>query len=114
MTLLELGDLKRVCCAHAQVIDTSLWGAQENRLKKTPRGCLTRTCAAHKLRNVPNPDELVTTAEAADLLNVDRSIVIRHVQRGDLVPCQKLPGRTGAYLFVRADVQALAATRGAA
>lgn len=31
-------------------------------------------------------------------------------QKGRLHPSRKLPGRTGAYLFRRADVEALAAS----
>jgi len=42
------------------------------------------------------------------------SSVIRLVKAGKLTPVQKLPGLRGAYLFNRADIEALAAERGAA
>jgi excisionase family DNA binding protein len=56
----------------------------------------------------------LTTDEAARLLYVDRSTIIKLVGRGELRPADKLPGRTGAYLFAPADVAKLAAKRGAA
>lgn len=52
-------------------------------------------------------DRLVTTAEAAEILSIDRSGVIRRVKAGDLRPAQTLPGRTGSHLFRRSDVEAL-------
>ncbi|MGO3663150.1 helix-turn-helix domain-containing protein [Microbacterium gubbeenense] len=51
----------------------------------------------------------VTTLEAATLLGVDRSSITRHVQSGRLTPLMKLTGRTGAYLFDRAEIEPLAA-----
>lgn len=51
-----------------------------------------------------------TTQEAATLLGVDRSGITRRVQAGRLAPAMKLAGRTGAYLFERADIEALAAS----
>lgn len=53
----------------------------------------------------------LTSLEAAERLNVDRTTIRRLVQRGALTPLTKLPGRTGAYLFEAADVEALAAER---
>jgi len=41
------------------------------------------------------------------------SSVIRLVKAGKLTPVQKLPGLRGAYLFNRADIEALAAERAA-
>jgi hypothetical protein len=52
-------------------------------------------------------DDLLTTAEAAVILGVDRSGVIRRVKAGDLVPARTLPGRTGSHLYHRSDVEAL-------
>jgi len=54
---------------------------------------------------------LLATREAADRLGVDRRRIVRMVQSGILKPVQKLPGETGAYLFAREDVDALAAQR---
>jgi hypothetical protein len=57
--------------------------------------------------------ELVTTAEAMPILKVTQpSSVIRLVKSGKLTPVHKLPGRTGAYVFARADIELLAAQRG--
>lgn len=45
------------------------------------------------------------------MLGLTRTGLLRLVQRGALVPVVKLPGRTGAYLFDRTDVEALVAER---
>jgi hypothetical protein len=52
-------------------------------------------------------DTEVTAAEAAEILGKDRRQVTRLVKRGTLKPSRKLPGYTGAYLFWRADVEAI-------
>ena len=57
--------------------------------------------------------QLLTTAEAAQRLHVDRSVVIKLVAQGRLVPAMKLPGRTGAHLFQPAEVDRFAAERAA-
>lgn len=51
---------------------------------------------------------LVTTVEAAAITGKSWRTVIRLVERGQLTPAQKLPGLRGAFLFNRADVDALA------
>lgn len=51
--------------------------------------------------------ELVTAAQAAEILGFTRQAVINRVKDGRLVPASKLPTATGAYLFRRADVDAL-------
>lgn len=48
------------------------------------------------------------TAEAAERLQVSVRTIHRLVARGELTPVAKLPGSTGAYLFARADITALA------
>lgn len=52
-------------------------------------------------------EDLITSAEAADILGVDRSGIIRRIKAGQLVPAKTLPGRTGSHLFERAAVVAL-------
>lgn len=52
-------------------------------------------------------EELVTAAQAAEILGFTRQAVINRVKDGRLVPASKLPTATGAYLFRRADVEAL-------
>ena len=57
--------------------------------------------------------DLIPTAEAAEALGVHVATISRMVTRGDLAPAVKVPGKRGAYLFNRADVDALAAQRSA-
>lgn len=55
-----------------------------------------------------SPDDLITTREAMDVLGyADPSSITRAVAERKLTPARKLPGRTGAYLFDRAEVQRL-------
>lgn len=53
--------------------------------------------------------ETITTAEAAQILGKSVATVNRLVALGRLTPARKLPGKTGAYLFDRAAVEALRA-----
>lgn len=56
-------------------------------------------------------DDLITTAEACEILGdaepLDRSTVSRWVQLGKLKYAKRFPGRNGAFLFHRSDVEAL-------
>ena len=64
---------------------------------------------------MPNPptDE-ITTQEALAILGLKQpSNVSRYVAAGKLTPSRRLPGRTGAMLFWRADVLRFAAERAA-
>jgi len=58
-----------------------------------------------------NLEHEITTAQAAEVLDVEHRSVFRMVRRGELTPTAKLPGRTGAYLFDRDEVDALAQQR---
>lgn len=51
---------------------------------------------------------LIGTAEAAALLRIDRSSLVRRVRAGTIEPVQKLPAATGAYLFDREAIERLA------
>lgn len=53
-------------------------------------------------------EDLIGTVEAAEVLGVERSVLTRWVQTGRLPEAIKLPGATGARLFRRSDVEALA------
>lgn len=56
------------------------------------------------------PDaDLLSTAEVAEMLGILPRSVAQRVQRGTLMPALKLPGQTGAYLFDRDEIEALAA-----
>jgi len=58
--------------------------------------------------------DLVNTGEALTILGMSSpTTVTRLVQAGKLTPATKLPGLRGAYLFLRADVERLAAERAA-
>lgn len=58
--------------------------------------------------NVAHQDNnLVGSAEAAQILGVDRATFNRWVARGVVSPAVSFPGVTGARLFRRADVEAL-------
>lgn len=65
-------------------------------------------------RHVPKNEQLIPTKQAAKLLGVDVRTVHRMVDSGRLTPTLKIPGRTGACLFDRADVERLVAERTAA
>ena len=57
------------------------------------------------------PDE-ITTREALSILGLsDPSSVSRFVAEQKLQPSRKLPGKTGAYLFAREDVEELRPSR---
>lgn len=51
-------------------------------------------------------DEFIGTKEAAELRGIDRTGIIRRVASGELVPVQKLPGKSGSYIFRRSDIEA--------
>jgi excisionase family DNA binding protein len=50
-------------------------------------------------------DPLIGSAEACEILGVDRSTLTRWVARGLVEAAQKLPGENGAYLFRRAEIE---------
>ena len=51
--------------------------------------------------------DLISTTEAADLLGLERSTVIRWIRERRIEPAMKISGLTGAYLFRRSDVEAM-------
>ncbi len=56
---------------------------------------------------------LITSAEAAEALDVTVATVNRWALAGTLPPAHKLPGGTGAYLFDPAEVETIRAMRSA-
>ena len=63
------------------------------------------------------PTVLLTSAEACEQLEIDRSTLSRWVALGRITPATKLPGLRGAFLFepdevdrVRAELRAQAAS----
>ena len=55
--------------------------------------------------------DLLTAAQAAERLNLSRRQIHRLVESGALPEAHRNPGVTGARLFRRSDVEALAASR---
>jgi excisionase family DNA binding protein len=51
--------------------------------------------------------DLITSPQVAALLGKSIRTIHRLVDAGELTPTMKLPGPNGAYLFRRADVEAL-------
>lgn len=52
--------------------------------------------------------DIIGNAEAREMLGgIDRTTLVRWVQAGKIRPIHKLPGPNGAYLFHRADIEAL-------
>lgn len=51
------------------------------------------------------PPDLIGTAEAADIIGVERSTIAHWMAKGRIAAHLKLPGRTGAVLFDRAEVE---------
>lgn len=56
-------------------------------------------------------EDALTTAQACEVLGVDRATITRWVEKNTLRPSFKFPGRTGGFLFNRADIEALAVNR---
>lgn len=55
----------------------------------------------------PTKPDLIGSAEACELLGIDRSTLTRWVDTGRLDYWVKMPGKTGAYLFEREAVETL-------
>lgn len=75
--------------------------------------CLdTVRCMAHDGPMPSQPDPLVATPEAMEILGYkNASSVARLVYEHKLVPARKMPGKNGAYLFHRVDLERIAADR---
>lgn len=61
------------------------------------------------VRMSPLSTQHIGSAAVCDLLGVDRSTLVRWVQREKIAPVFKLPGSNGAYVFDRAAVEQLRA-----
>lgn len=59
-------------------------------------------------------DELISTAEAAEILRRDVRTIHRWVESGRLTPAYKAPGIRGVRLFNRSDIDTLAGELAAA
>lgn len=54
-------------------------------------------------------NSVMSTSEAAEILGIAHRTLINRVESGTVTPAQKLPGKTGAYLFDRAYIEQIAA-----
>lgn len=60
---------------------------------------------------MPDLNDLIGTAEAAQILGKQPRTVQRMVASGVLTPVTTLPGKTGAHLFNREDVERIKTER---
>ncbi len=60
------------------------------------------------------PDDIIGSTEACTILNIDKATISRWVAAGRITPGAKLPRKNGAFLFARADIDALATERASA
>ena len=60
------------------------------------------------------PNDIIGSTEACTILNIDKATISRWVAAGRITPVAKLPRKNGAFLFARADIDALAAVRATA
>jgi predicted site-specific integrase-resolvase len=56
-------------------------------------------------------DTIIGSTEACTILNIDKATISRWVAAGRITPAGKLPRKNGAFLFNRADIEALAQAR---
>ena len=56
---------------------------------------------------MPDSSQLLSSAEACEILHVSRSTLIRWVAAGKIQAAQKLPGQSGVYLFEPGEVTRL-------
>lgn len=54
------------------------------------------------------PSQLIGMAEAAEILGMERSTLTRRLLSGSIKALTKINGPRGAYIFDRADIEALA------
>ena len=53
------------------------------------------------------PQDLLASQDVCERLDINRSTLSRWVASGRVKPAQRLPGKTGAFLFTRAEVDRL-------
>lgn len=59
-------------------------------------------------------DDIIGSTEACRILGIDKATLSRWVKSERIASVHKLPGRNGAYLFNRFDIEALATQRATA
>lgn len=66
------------------------------------------------LTPMPKHSGLIGSAESCQTLKIHPATLLRWIADGKITPAHKLPGRNGAYLFNRDDINALADERASA
>lgn len=74
---------------------------------------LQRAMHCAMLTRVASHTDLIGSSEACRILRVDKSTLSRKVADGTLTPASKMPGRNGAYVFHRRDIERLRERRAA-
>ena len=77
----------------------------KQRLARKPRVLYVPHMPKHP--HTPTPD-LIPTSEVAEMFGLHVATIVRRVQAGELPYAVKVPGKTGAYLFDRAEIEKLA------
>jgi predicted DNA-binding transcriptional regulator AlpA len=75
---------------------------------------LTRWLICATVGDMSQQAQTITTDEVARMLGKSKASVKRHAANGLLPIIGKIDSRTGAYLFDRGAIEAIAAERGAA
>ncbi len=57
------------------------------------------------------PNDIIGSTEACTILKIDKATISRWVAAGRITPVAKLPRKNGAFLFARADIDAIAEAR---
>ena len=71
-------------------------------------------CALHCVTINAVKHDMIGSKDSCRILGIDKATLSRWVTAGQLTPVHKLPGRNGAYLFNRSDIEALATERATA
>ena len=71
--------------------------------------CLPNHCAM--LSHMETGTDLVGSSESCRILDIHPATLTRWVAAGSVIPAHKLPGKNGAFLFNRADIEQLAEKR---
>jgi predicted site-specific integrase-resolvase len=66
------------------------------------------------LTYMESPSDLIGSAESCRILGIHPATLGRWVAAGVLTTAHRLPGKNGAHLFKRVDIEALAAEKRAA
>lgn len=66
------------------------------------------------LADMPTHSEFIGSKQACEILGIDKATLTRWATAGMVTAAHKLPGRNGAYLFDRRDIEAIARQRASA